>query len=51
MVPFAPATNTDSSGYIVYPTWKQEKRADFLNPKKIKSQDKISMKWKYKNGG
>lgn len=51
MVPFAPATNVSTNGYIVYPTWKQDKRADFLNTKKINAQEKISMKWRYKNGG
>ena len=49
--PYAPITNlsTDAS-YFVPPMWKREKRADFLNTKKSKSQEKISMKWKIKKG-
>ena len=30
--------------------WRREKRADFLNTKKGKSQEKISMKWKFGKG-
>jgi len=49
--PYAPVTNlsTDAS-YFVPPMWKREKRADFLNTKKPKSQEKISMRWKLKKG-
>ena len=46
--PYAPITNlnTDAS-YFIPPMWRREKRADFLNTKKEKSQEKISMKWKF----
>lgn len=49
--PYAPITNlkTDAA-YFVPPMWNREKRADFLNTKKEKSQEKISRKWKFKKG-
>lgn len=49
--PYLPVTNlnTDAS-YFVPPMWKREKRADFLNTKKPRSQGKISMKWKFWKG-
>ncbi|MBO6243243.1 MAG: spore germination protein [Clostridia bacterium] len=34
--------------YYLPPIWKREYRASFVNPKKEKSQEKISMKWKFK---
>ena len=46
-VPFAPQTHSKGNGYFVPPIWKQEYRANFLSPKKIEAQNKISMKWKY----
>lgn len=51
-VPFAPPANSEGNGYFITPIWKQEYRANFLSPKKIKAQEKISMNWKYggKNG-
>ena len=51
-VPFAPPANSEGNGYFIPPIWKQEYRANFLSPKKIKAQEKISMNWKYggKNG-
>lgn len=46
--PYAPITNLNTdAAYFVPPMWKREKRADFLNTKKQKSQSKISMKWKF----
>lgn len=33
--------------YYLPPIWKREYRSTFLNSKKPKKQDKISMKWKY----
>ena len=46
--PYAPVSNTNSeSTYFLSPIWKREKRADFLNAKKSKAQDKISRKWMY----
>ena len=48
MVPYGPVTNLNHGGYFVEPTWKREKRPDFLNTKKEISQEHISMKWKYK---
>lgn len=49
--PYLPVTNlsTDAS-YFIPPMWKREKRADFLNTKDSRSQDKISMKWKFWKG-
>lgn len=35
--------------YLESPIWKRERKPGFLNPKKIDSQDHISMKWKHPN--
>ncbi len=51
MVPFSPITNSKGASYFVSPTWKQEKRPDYLNTKKPNSQGKISMNWRYKTKG
>lgn len=48
MAPYAPVTNINQNGYFFNPVWQREKRADYLNTKKEKSQEHISMKWKYK---
>lgn len=49
--PYAPHfDSTSDAAYFVPPMWKREKRASFLNPKKTKSQNKISMKWKFWKG-
>ena len=49
--PYAPhSISTSDAAYFVPPMWKREKRANFLNPKKSKSQDNISMKWKFWKG-
>jgi len=47
MAPFAPATNSKGNSYFIPPIWKQEYRATYLAPKKEKSQEHISMKWKF----
>ena len=49
--PYLPLTNlnTDAS-YFVPPMWKREKRSDFLNTKHSRSQERISMKWKFWKG-
>lgn len=51
LAPYLPVTNlnTDAS-YFIPPIWRREKRADFLNTKKPRSQAKISMKWKFGKG-
>ena len=48
-VPFVPSSSTKGHGYFVLPVWKQNTRADYLDTKKERAQDKISMKWKYEN--
>jgi len=48
MVPYAPTTNINRNGYFLEPVWRREKRADYLNTKKVDSQNHISMKWKTK---
>ena len=49
--PYAPITNMNTdAAYFVPPMWRREKRANFLNTKKPKSQAKISRKWKYVKG-
>ena len=45
--PFAPATNSNGNGYFLPPIWKREYRPSYVDSKKPKSQDKISMKWKF----
>ena len=35
-------------GIFLGPIWKRDKRADFLNTKKVDSQAKVSIKWKNK---
>ena len=45
-VPFAPTGDIKKNGYFIPPIWKQEYRASYLSPKKEKSQDKVSRKWK-----
>lgn len=47
MSPFAPANNSKGNSYFIPPIWKQEYRANYLAPKKEKSQEHISMKWKF----
>ena len=49
MSPFAPASNAKGNGYLLPPIWKRESRPPFMATKKQQDQDKISMKWKYKN--
>lgn len=39
-----------NSSYFIPPIWKREKRASFLSTKKPKSQNKISMEWKFGKG-
>lgn len=45
--PFAPAINSNGNGYFLLPIWKREYRPPYVAPQKSKSQDKISMKWKF----
>ncbi len=44
--PYVPVTR-DYKGILLSPAWKREHRADFLNTKRPKKQDDISMKWRY----
>ncbi len=44
--PYVPITR-DYKGIMLSPAWKREHRADFLNTKRPKKQNKISMGWKY----
>lgn len=45
--PYLPISNsTAEASTFLSPVWKRERRADFLNVKKKKSQPKFSMKWK-----
>lgn len=45
-LPYAPIVNSKGNGYLLFPIWKREFRTPFLDPKKKKYQDKISMKWR-----
>lgn len=44
--PFSPVSNSDGSGYFLSPAWKRENRRSFLNTKRQKKQEEISLKWK-----
>lgn len=46
MVPYAPKTSKKGGGFFLSHTWKDEQRPDYLNTKKIKSQEHLSRKWK-----
>lgn len=48
MAPYGPVTNLNESGFFLKPVWKREKRPDYLNTKREKSQNHISRTWKYK---
>lgn len=45
---FSPLDHVKGNNYFLPPIWKREFRADFLNSKKEKKQENISMNWKYK---
>ena len=45
-LPYAPIVSSKGNGYLLFPIWKREFRAPFIDPKKKKYQDKISMKWR-----
>ena len=51
LAPYIPATSKNNKAYFMPPFWSREKRPDFLNSKRPKKQDRISMKWKYQLGG
>lgn len=45
--PYIPYGNlSKNSNYSLKPMWKREYRSNFLNTKKPKTEEKISMKWK-----
>ena len=46
MAPFAPSIYHKGNGYFMNPAWKQEYRENFIAPKKVISQDNISMEWR-----
>ena len=48
LVPYIPATSKNNKAYFMPPFWSREKRPDFLNSKRPKKQERVSMKWKYK---
>lgn len=49
MAPFGPVTKGTYANMLSRPPiWKQEKRPDFLNPKDIKNQPKVSRGWTVK---
>lgn len=47
--PYIPSKGKIFNGLFNSPTWKREKRADFLDTKREEKQEHISMKWKYPN--
>lgn len=44
----SPLDHVKGNNYFLPPIWKRKFRADFLNSKKEKKQENISMTWKYK---
>ena len=44
--PISPNGSSFGHRYMVLPFWKEEYRESYLSPKRQKSQNKISMKWK-----
>ena len=50
--PYSPVTsNKTGTNFLMHPIFKREKRADFLNTKKVSSQEEISLEWRFKNHG
>lgn len=49
--PLTPKYDSKESKYLLSPIWKREYRSGFMFSKRPRSQEKISMKWKYHNGG
>lgn len=47
--PYIPSNSKINNGILAKPIWQREMRSDFLDTKRPKKQDKISMKWKYPN--
>ena len=48
LAPYIPSTGKNNKSYFMPPFWNREKRPDFLNTKRPKKEERISMKWKYK---
>ena len=46
LAPYAPFNKPNETGYLLKPIWKREDRASFLDSKKKKVQDNVSMKWR-----
>lgn len=51
LAPYIPSTGKNNKSYFMPPFWNREKRPDFLNTKRPKKEERISMKWKYQLGG
>ena len=51
LAPYVPATSKNNKAYFMPPFWSREKRPDFLNSKRPRKQERVSMKWKYQLGG
>lgn len=45
--PHAPFTANDTDGYLLAPIWKREDRNSFLDTKRKKREEHVSMKWKF----
>lgn len=51
LAPYIPSSGKNNKAYFMPPFWNREKRPDFLNSKRPKKEERISMKWKYQIGG
>ena len=47
--PYVPTSGKVYKGIFLGPAWKREAREDFINPKRKKKQENISMKWRENN--
>ena len=47
--PYIPSKGKVFNGIFNAPSWKREKRSDFLDTKREEKQEHISIKWKYPN--
>ena len=48
--PYIPAPNNNNLEYFLSPMWKRENRRDFLNTKRQRKEEEISLKWKNQKG-
>jgi len=50
LAPYSPVTN-NANPFFLLPIFKREKRADFLNTKRVRKEEEISLDWRFKKNG